>query len=90
MQYSAFDVEADKVGCVIREWLYALDGSQQPLAINNNLVGVILRNDSVVIRISALDESAVHRTVVEEDKRIAVVESHHHLTVVLHQHILKQ
>ena len=58
-------MEADEVGRVVGERLHALDGCKQSLAIHDGLIGVVLRDDRVVVGISALDETAVESAVVE-------------------------
>ena len=83
-------MEADEVGRVVGERLHALDGCKQSLSIHDGLIGVVLRDDRVVVGISALDETGLAPAVGANAAGGGVVLSHPHPAGGLEPHSLKQ
>ena len=83
LQCAAFDVEANEIARIIGERLYAAKGCQQAIAVDVQFVGIVLRNDGVVVGITALNEAAAQGVVAEAYFSVALVEADDNVATVL-------
>ena len=83
-------MEADQVARVVGERLHTAQGSQQSETVHTQLVGVVLRDDAVIVGVAALDESALEDAVAIVDLSIALVEADDHVATVLAQQVTQQ
>ena len=83
-------MEADQVAGVVGEGLHAAQGSQQCLTVNSQLVGVVLWNHAVIVRIATLNQSTDNLAIAIADLGIALIEADGHITTVLTQQGLQQ
>ena len=51
-------MQLDQSAALVGEYQYAFQGAQQSKAVHRNPVGVVLRNDRVIVRIASFDKPA--------------------------------
>ena len=83
-------MEADQVARVVGEGLHTAQGGQQSETVHTQLVGVVLRDDAVIVGVAALDESALEDAFAVVDLSIALVEADDHVATVLAQQVTQQ
>ena len=83
-------METDEVAGVAGERLNTTQCCQQAQTIDGELIGVALRNDRVVVRIAALNESTGDFTIGIVDECVTLVKADDNILTVLAQQRLQQ
>ena len=83
-------MEADELAAVAGEGQYAAQCAYETAAVDAELVGIVLRNDAVVVGVAAFDEAARQHGLTVGHFCRALVEAYDDLLVVLAQDVLQQ